>query len=68
MMVKDGETGFLVDSKEQFEEKLALLMRDDELRAAMGRASRAELQAFTVEAVGGQWVELIEELCHDKEN
>jgi glycosyltransferase involved in cell wall biosynthesis len=68
MMVKDGETGFLVQTREQFEDKLALLMRNDEMRAAMGRASREKLQAFTAEAVGGQWVEQIEELCHDKEN
>ena len=68
MMVKEGENGFLVDNREQFEDKLALLMRDDAMRAVMGAASRAELQAFTAEAVGGQWVDLIEELCRDKEN
>ena len=68
MMVKDGETGFLVHNREQFEEKLALLIRDGELRTAMGRASRTALQAFTAETVGGQWVELIEELCNAKES
>ena len=68
MMVKDGETGYLVHNREQFDEKLALLMRDDDKRADMGRASRAVLQEFTEEAVGRQWVDLIEELCRDKEN
>ena len=52
----------------EFDEKLALLMRDDDKRADMGRASRAVLQEFTEEAVGRQWVDLIEELCRDKEN
>jgi glycosyltransferase involved in cell wall biosynthesis len=68
MMVQNGENGYLVHSMEQFRDALASLMRDDELRGKMARASRASLQMFSREAVGKQWVNLIEELCSDKEN
>ena len=68
MMVQNGENGYLVHSMEQFRDALASLMRDDELRGKMAQASRASLQMFSREAVGKQWVNLIEELCSDKEN
>ena len=68
MMVKDGENGYLVHSREQFQQALASLMSDEDKRADMARASRASLQAFSRDAVGKRWVDLIEELCRDKEN
>ena len=67
MLVKQGENGYLVQTKEAFEKSLAALMRDTELREKMALKSRSLVQQFTGEAVAETWYQLIEEQCHDKE-
>ena len=66
--IRSSINSILEQTLHEFRDALASLMRDDELRGKMARASRASLQMFSREAVGKQWVNLIEELCSDKEN
>lgn len=43
-IVRDGETGLLASSEDEWVEKLALLLRSPELRARLGRAGRAAVE------------------------
>ncbi len=68
MLVHDGENGRLVGQEEDFCEALACLMRDDALREKMAGSSRALSLAFSREAVGKIWFDLIEEhFQHERE-
>lgn len=58
-VVKDGETGFLVNWRcpGPFVERLELLLRNDELRAEMGEAARKHAQTLTWENTTKQLVD-----------
>ncbi|MEO7384256.1 MAG: glycosyltransferase family 4 protein [Novosphingobium sp.] len=49
--IRDGETGFLVSSDEEWADRLERLVRDADLRARMGKAARAEAEALYSQAV-----------------
>lgn len=60
-IITDGEDGFLVDPQntEQFADKLLTLMRDDKLRAEMGRKAFENCQRFSMANIIGEWEKLI---------
>ena len=50
-LVRDGETGYLIDSQAQMEDKLRQLLRDASLREAFGNAARERVAPFDVQQV-----------------
>lgn len=61
-MVKDGETGFIVDSfnPEDYAEKVAVLLKNQQLRWSMGEnARRRVLERFTWDVVISKMIETI---------
>ena len=57
----DGESGLLAeDGAEGLAEKMALLMRDRDLRVRMGAAARESMRAYAPEIIWGQWEALME--------
>ena len=62
-LIRDGENGLLADDgAEALAEKMAILMRDRDLRVRMGTAARASMRAYAPEIIWGQWEALMEEL------
>lgn len=64
-LVVEGETGFMVPPKDHtvFAERVAVLLQDSELRARMGRAARARIDAqFRVADVAERYLQLYEGL------
>lgn len=62
-LVHDGVNGLLADDgAEALAEKMAILMRDRDLRVRMGTAARASMRAYAPEIIWGQWEALMEEL------
>ncbi len=49
--IKDGETGFLVASDDEWVDRLEQLVRDADLRARMGNAAREEAEGLYSQAV-----------------
>ena len=50
-LVQDGETGFLVDSQAQMEDKLRLLLRDPTLCETLGKAAQTHVAPYDVQQV-----------------
>lgn len=63
-IISDGVDGLLVEPEntEQFAERLLTLMKDDALRAEMGRLAYESSKRFAIDKIVKQWVELIESL------
>lgn len=62
-IVRDGETGYLVSTPEEWCAAVRRLCRDAELRRAMGRAGRRRLEADYSVSIGAQrWAELLAQL------
>lgn len=64
-LVKDGVTGFVTGSEEEFTQKLGLLISDHELRRNMGLAARAEAGERTWGRVFGRLVGYYETLLKE---
>ena len=60
--VIDGVTGFLVDTEEEFEDKMELLAKDAELRETMGKNAREAAQQYTIEGNWYKWEQAYQEL------
>jgi glycosyltransferase involved in cell wall biosynthesis len=61
--VKDGETGFLAETPEQWAKAIGRLMNDATLRRRMGTAGRRRVEAdFSVAHGAQQWLHLLENL------
>jgi len=58
--VKNGESGFLVESDAELAEKLELLLRDQNLRRSMSRAAVLHAQNFDWDRIVLQWQEVFE--------
>jgi glycosyltransferase involved in cell wall biosynthesis len=59
-VVKDGETGFLVDTPLAWEEKLELLLDDVMLRQHLGRAGRLRAEKeYSLQQITPQFIDLI---------
>ncbi len=62
-MVRHGETGFLVETAEQWSAAVALLARDAGLRRRMGQAGRRRVETdFSVAAGAARWLGLLDDL------
>jgi glycosyltransferase involved in cell wall biosynthesis len=59
--VVHGKTGFLVGSDGELSEKLDLLIRQPELRRAIGAAAVAHAQRFDWDVIAGKWQEEFEQ-------
>ena len=61
-LIRDGETGFLADDgADALAEKMAILMRDRDLRVHMGAAARASMRAYAPEIIWDRWENLLQE-------
>jgi glycosyltransferase involved in cell wall biosynthesis len=60
MIIRQGETGFLVKTDEEWLRALETLVRNPELRRRLGRAARVDAVAkFSTEAVAGDYRQLL---------
>ncbi|HKB37884.1 MAG TPA: glycosyltransferase family 4 protein [Gemmataceae bacterium] len=63
-MVWHGETGFLVETPQDWVDAVRYLAADPDLRHRMGRAGRARVEAeFSVDAGAALWIKLLSDLC-----
>lgn len=64
-LIKDGETGFLVDDGvEPFAEALDKLMSDKELRVKMGKAAKKDMAQYAPEKIWDAWEELMKKVVN----
>ena len=62
-LIHDGENGLLAaDGADALAEKMAVLMRDRDLRIRMGAAARKSMRAYAPEIIWGQWEKLMEDV------
>ena len=63
-LIEDGVNGLLAaDGAEALAEKMAVLMRDRNLRVKMGYASRASMRAYAPEIIWTKWENLMQEVA-----
>ena len=64
-IIEHGRDGLLVEpgDVDGFTRSLLELIEDDERRERYGAAAREKARAFDIEAIGGRWDELLEELA-----
>ena len=66
-LVRDGENGLLAeDGVESLAEKMAILMRDRDLRARMGQAARDSMRAYAPEIIWARWEQLMREVADSR--
>ena len=59
-IVKDGNNGFLVDTKQEWIDKISLLVNDEELRRQMGNNARKHIESnYSVRAVESLYLDSI---------
>ena len=59
-IVKDGNNGFLVDTKQEWIDKISLLVNDEELRRKMGNNARKHIESnYSVRAVESLYLDSI---------
>jgi glycosyltransferase involved in cell wall biosynthesis len=61
-IVTDGEDGFIVDSEDEFVEKVELLLSNKYLVSKMGEKGRESTKRFTSSAITKLWLSLFNEL------
>ena len=64
-IVTDGEDGFIVDSENEFVEKIDRLLRDPDLVSSMGKKGALSVRRFTSESITKCWLDLFDELASD---
>ncbi|WP_313995152.1 glycosyltransferase [uncultured Selenomonas sp.] len=66
-LIRDGENGLLTeDGVESLAEKMAILMRDRDLRARMGQAARDSMRAYAPEIIWARWEQLMREVADSR--
>jgi GalNAc-alpha-(1->4)-GalNAc-alpha-(1->3)-diNAcBac-PP-undecaprenol alpha-1,4-N-acetyl-D-galactosaminyltransferase len=60
-MIKDNYNGFLIQlfNYTQFQEKLEILMKDDDLRIRFGENARKDIKQFSAENIGKKYLQFI---------
>jgi glycosyltransferase involved in cell wall biosynthesis len=58
--VINGVTGFLVDTEQEWEDRLNELIHDPELRETMGAAAREQASKWTIEEGWRKWQDAFE--------
>jgi alpha-1,3/alpha-1,6-mannosyltransferase len=61
--IEQGETGFRASSPEELKKYLKLLLENPELWKRMSDNGRAKAKNFSLESIGSQWQNLLEQLC-----
>lgn len=65
-IIKDGITGFLVNSEEEWIEKLSLLIENPELRQKIGMAGRRTVEErFSVKVNAPKYLQILEKVCYE---
>ena len=65
-IIRDGETGFLVDDgADPLAEALARLMEDENLRRQMGAAAKEDMKQYAAENIWNQWEKLMTDLVSE---
>lgn len=65
-IIRDGETGFLVDDgAEPLADALARLMEDENLRRKMGTAAKEDMKQYAAETIWNQWETLMTDLVSE---
>ncbi len=60
-LIQDGENGYLCEEgSEDFAEKLSKLMKNQDLRIAMGKQARVSMESYAPEKIWGLWEILLE--------
>ena len=60
-LIQDGENGYLCEEgSEDFAEKLSKLMKNQDLRIAMGKQARVSMESYAPEKIWGLWENLLE--------
>lgn len=63
-LIDDGVNGLLAaDGAEALAEKMAVLMRDRDLRVRMGHAARESMRVYAPEVIWGRWEDLMQEIA-----
>ena len=63
-LIDDGVNGLLAaDGAEALAEKMAVLMRDRDLRVRMGNAARESMRVYAPEVIWGRWEDLMQEIA-----
>jgi len=67
-IVDDGRTGMLVPPRrpDLLAAQIELLLRDPALRERLTTAARAELDAYSIDAIAGKWGDLYESLLRER--
>lgn len=59
-LIEDGKTGYLCeDGVDDLANKMALLMKNKDMRTQFGASARASMKKYTPEAIWNQWEELM---------
>jgi glycosyltransferase involved in cell wall biosynthesis len=62
-LIRHGETGFLVETRDEWEEAVRLLARDPDLRRQMGRAGRSLVESeYDVRVGASAWLNVLQTL------
>lgn len=65
-IIRDSETGFLVDDgAEPLADALARLMEDENLRRRMGAAAKEDMKQYAAETIWNQWENLMTDLVSE---
>lgn len=68
-LVKDGVTGYLVkDGAAPLEEKMRLLMKDQELRAKLGKQAHEAMRCYAPKTIWDTWDKLLEKTKETKDS
>ena len=63
-LIEDGVNGLLAaDGAEALAEKMAVLMRNRDLRVRMGHAARESMRVYAPEVIWGRWEDLMQEIA-----
>ena len=62
-IVADGEDGFIVDTEDEFVEKINLLLSDSALVSSMGGKGALSARRFTSQAIVRLWLDLFDDLA-----
>lgn len=61
-LIQHGKTGILVETEQEFAEKLSFLMKNQDLRCKMGSAAKESMKDYAPDIVWGKWEALLTRL------
>lgn len=64
-IIRDGENGFICDTKEEWKKAL-IKLKDSSLREKIGKAGKESIKEFMLPVIAGQWKSTLEDLINGK--